>query len=167
MVFTTARKRMGKWDLAAGDREERHEGDELLISAYRQGPFCLSTFRSPNIPSTLWNNDFPLRWTLTYRKEVLDYDNLEILWKYFPFSISPRISQNFRISAPLLYPVPRASVLFSSDWTELLQTLPRHQALSLAGVEGREGGRRMEEQRRTPHCPLHVCSVSLTAGFTV
>lgn len=27
---------MGKWDLAGADREEGREGDELLISAYRQ-----------------------------------------------------------------------------------------------------------------------------------
>lgn len=85
----------------------------------------------------LWNNDFPLKCTLTYRKEVLDDDNLEILWKYFPFSISPRISGLAPLSCA---PVSRASVSFSSDRTELLQTLPRHQALSLAeGVEGREG----------------------------
>lgn len=100
----------------------------------------------------LWNNDFPLKCALTYRKEVLDDDNLEILWKYFPFSISPRISGLAPLSCA---PVSRASVSFSSDRTELLQTLPRHQALSLAEVwrEGREG-RRTEEQHgaHTAHC---------------
>lgn len=113
----------------------------------------------------LWNNDFPLKFTLTYRKEVLDDDNLEILWKYFPFSISPRISGLAPLSCA---PVSRASVSFSSDRTELLQTLPRRQALSLAeGVEGREGGKEDRGAAWSPHCPLHVCSVPLTAGFTV